>query len=491
MCDFCGNTSRLICMMVLVAAYFLVELIVGYVIHSIALVADAFHMLSDFMALIIGLIAARIARWPRSSKNTFGWQRAEVMGGLINTVMLITLCGTILLQAIQRFIEPSDIKDPRLMVYVGSGGLLVNILGLIVLGVHSHDGPSEPIEVTENDVLQPAPLDAPLRPDSDGRFSPISRGLDRTLTLDGKVAPLYADGKQMLSNDSTDHLNPVITYTNLQSGKSRKAKHAKSMNMRAVFLHVLADFFGSIIVVVSAVILEWAPGDKDAEGSWKLYVDPAMSVLMVLIILASAIPLMYKAALILLQSVPNEICLKNLKTRLENIDGIHKIHDLHVWRLQSNCIIGTVHIRCESLPDYLIIARKVKQLFHDFDIHCTTIQPEFEEYTEEESSREVDYQACVLDCGPNKNCQSDTCCPAPLSASNSSTSGTTSNCQPTVVNKLTFTNSSAVVTEFIPTSSNGPTIRSIPPSAQSENSGEVRLLMNSVTHSDDPSSTHV
>ncbi|THD28257.1 Cation efflux protein: zinc transporter [Fasciola hepatica] len=435
MCFHCGNTSRLVSMMVLVAAYFLVELIVGYVIHSIALVADAFHMLSDFLALVVGVIAARIAKWPSSSKNTFGWQRAEVMGGLINTVVLITLCSTILMNAIQRFIEPEPIVNPKLMVYVGAGGLAVNVLGLIVLGAHSHDNSNTTIEVEDEGMTA-----APLTSESDGERSTTNyvhssavhnRTTDENeAVMGGKKLQAYIDGSQFALSKTSDTINAVPNSYSQQI-KPTKVRRPTSMNMRAVFLHVLADFFGSIIVVISALFLWLVPGDPAAEGAWKLYIDPAMSVLMVVIILTSAVPLMYKATLILLQSVPNEISLKNLKSRLENIDGIHKVHDLHVWRLQSNCIIGTVHIRCVSLPDYLNIARQVKELFHEFDIHCTTIQPEFEEYSEEQVSADIDYQACVLDCGPNKNCQSDTCCPAPPNAQSASNSLPVSGSQPT------------------------------------------------------------
>lgn len=145
----CGNFERFIFMLILVVLYFFVELVVGITIQSIALVADSFHMFSDCLALIIAIIASRISKWPRSSKNTFGWQRAEVMGSLINTVVLITLCMTILLRAIERFIDPEPISAPDKMVYVGLGGLIVNILGLIVLGGHSH-GDSHIIEVNDD-----------------------------------------------------------------------------------------------------------------------------------------------------------------------------------------------------------------------------------------------------------------------------------------------------------------------------------------------------
>ncbi|GAA34451.2 Zinc transporter 1 [Clonorchis sinensis] len=473
-CKSCGNSVRLSSMLFLVAAYFLVELIVGYVIKSVALVADAFHMLSDLIALIIGIIATRIAKWPSSSKNTFGWQRAEVMGGLINTVMLSTFCISILMEAIQRFVKPELIDSPRLMIYVGAGGLLVNILGLIVLGTHSHDNHSGTIEVMDTDVPESSPSNTGLRPMSDSNFYSQTRNIDGSLVLDGKVAPLYTSEMERLAND-VNGPSQINNTAKASEEKPKKIKQRGSMNMRAVFLHVLSDFFGSIIVVASAAILEFAPGKPDEGAAWKLYIDPAMSVVMVLIILSSAVPLMYRAALILLQSVPNEISLKNLKNRLENIDGIHKVHDLHVWRLQSNCIIGTVHIRCVSLPDYLNIARKVKELFHEFNIHCTTIQPEFEEGAEDDVRGDIDYQTCVLDCGPNTNCQSDTCCPAPNSACNTAalSSGSSNKSSPGVPAPI----------DSLQSAQNGPSVNAQSPT----DVDEVRIRISSVTNHTDKS----
>lgn len=147
----CGNTQRLIFMMFLVTTYFLIELITGYCYRSLALVADSFHMLSDFIALCVGVAASRIAKWPSSSKNTFGWQRAEVVGGLINTVVLVTLCFTIFVNSVERFISPESIEEPQVVLFVGIGGLVINILGLIVIGghSHSHDAPALTLDVDE------------------------------------------------------------------------------------------------------------------------------------------------------------------------------------------------------------------------------------------------------------------------------------------------------------------------------------------------------
>ena len=141
-----SHTLKMGVMIGLVLLYFLVELIAGHILKSITLTADAFHMLSDFIALIIGIAARRISKWPKSSKNTFGWQRAEVVGTLVNTVMLTTLTFTILIKSIQRFIEPESIDKPNILLWVGIGGLAVNILGLIIL--RNHHGHSHGLETT-------------------------------------------------------------------------------------------------------------------------------------------------------------------------------------------------------------------------------------------------------------------------------------------------------------------------------------------------------
>merc|ERR1719376_1361322 len=80
---FSGKKCRLVSMFCLTTAFFLVEIIVGYLTNSMALVADSFHMLSDIAALVIAFISVRMA--PKSwSKNTFGWARAEVLRARAN-----------------------------------------------------------------------------------------------------------------------------------------------------------------------------------------------------------------------------------------------------------------------------------------------------------------------------------------------------------------------------------------------------------------------
>lgn len=66
------------------------------------------------------------------SKNTFGWARAEVLGALVNAVFLVALCFSITVEAVKRFIKPEEIHDAKLLVAVGTLGLILNVVGLFL-----------------------------------------------------------------------------------------------------------------------------------------------------------------------------------------------------------------------------------------------------------------------------------------------------------------------------------------------------------------------
>ena len=100
-----------------------------------ALVADSFHMLSDIAALVIAFLSVRMA--PKSwSKNPFGWARAEVLGALVNAVFLVALCFSITVESLKRFYEPEEIHNPQMILWVGTMGLIVNLIGLCLFHQH-------------------------------------------------------------------------------------------------------------------------------------------------------------------------------------------------------------------------------------------------------------------------------------------------------------------------------------------------------------------
>ncbi|GAB6021249.1 hypothetical protein CHUAL_003864 [Chamberlinius hualienensis] len=366
-----GRKCRLVCMFALTSSFFLVEIICGYVTNSMALVADSFHMLSDIAALIIAFLSVKMSpkKW---SKNTFGWARAEVLGALVNAVFLVALCFSILVESLKRLYEIEEIHSPEMILYVGASGLLVNLIGLGLFhqhgGGHGHSHSHSHRHTSVPNVSDVINVDDDHDHDSDtgGESSAVSK----------------------LPN-GTSHKDHVS-----------KSSSSGSMNMRGVFLHVLADALGSVIVVASALVI-WL-----SDWEYKYYVDPVLSIVMVLLILRSVWPLLVESALILLQTVPTHIQVEAIQRKLvTQIDGILAVHEFHVWQLAGDRIIASAHIRCRNLADYMRIAEKVKEFFHDEGIHSTTIQPEFVDL-----KGIADDSDCMLDCPSDKQCAASTCC---------------------------------------------------------------------------------
>jgi len=133
-------------MLGLTSIYFVVELVVGLMLNSLTLKADAFHMLSDMVAMTIGLWAEVQAKKKESPKATFGYSRSTVVGGLINGALLLGIAFSIFTEAITRFFDPEKdlIKDEStsLLLWVAGGGLAINLIGLACLCSSSHHGHS-------------------------------------------------------------------------------------------------------------------------------------------------------------------------------------------------------------------------------------------------------------------------------------------------------------------------------------------------------------
>ncbi len=111
-----------------------VQVVGAILTGSLALLADAAHMFTDASALVIALIAAAVAARPADDRRTFGYQRAEVFGALINAVILILLAGWVGVEAVGRLLNPSDVEVAGpLMLAVAVIGLLANGVSMWLL----------------------------------------------------------------------------------------------------------------------------------------------------------------------------------------------------------------------------------------------------------------------------------------------------------------------------------------------------------------------
>jgi cobalt-zinc-cadmium efflux system protein len=116
----------------LTIAFMLVEVVGGWLSGSLALLADAGHMLTDAGALALSLLSAWIALRPANENKTYGYQRWEILAALINGAALFGIAAWVVVEAIQRIQHPAPIRA-ELFLLVAAGGLVVNLISLSIL----------------------------------------------------------------------------------------------------------------------------------------------------------------------------------------------------------------------------------------------------------------------------------------------------------------------------------------------------------------------
>ena len=265
-------------------------------------------------------------------------------------------------------------------------------------------------------------------------------------------APLLGHAK---SNGSAKHANHVRHSRKHKTDESHDSWHDKhkhnqpkqensgghshsDLNMRGVFLHVAGDALGNVGVICAALAI-WL-----TDYFWTPYADPAISLVITLIILGSAIPLCKAASRILLQAVPAGISVDDIKGDVEKLPGIVSCHHLHVWQLSDDKVVASLHVQVEfdfkgeGSARYMGLAREVRRCLHEYGIRSSTIQPEFcldsghrhtlAQHSDDEGSGSPsskiasksgskaasirnEGEACLLDCGDGCDEGSQCCAP--------------------------------------------------------------------------------
>ncbi|KAG0003087.1 hypothetical protein BGZ65_002049 [Modicella reniformis] len=403
---------------------FLAEIIVGYTTGSLALIADAFHMLSDILSQVIALYAIRLAaktKWRPTL--TYGWQRAELLGALYNGVFLLALCFSILLDAVERFFKPADIENPKLVLIVGGIGLVCNLFGLVLFhdhtGIghghghshsHSHSKAarseiSDKQNATEDKAWSLTLTDANEQegPDPENlRISPLKetnlQNLQQTALeiqrqleneeIHAKAEAIENGGNPhpdaaIVNLNGVDHDDQVDRDNTRSHGDEGKGPSGEDLNMRGIFLHVLGDALGSVGVIFSALFI-WR-----TDFSWRYYMDPIVSLCITAIIVRSAIPLVRSASFILMQAVPVGVEIDEIRKEIKAIPDVISIHDLHIWQLTNTKMVASLHVRVVDQEVFEKVSRAVKTIMHHAGVHSTTIQPEFPDLSQVAKAKNV------------------------------------------------------------------------------------------------------
>jgi len=310
--------------------------------------------------LLLLLLEEGCQKKGRTDQYTFGFQRAEVIGGLVNSVFLISTAIFITTEAITRFLSISAISNPLEVIIVASVGLVINSISVCLLGTHGH-GHSH------------------------------SHG--------GKKE----HKEHNHSHKSSDNHNHSHDHKNEQ-------KHSNS-NIKAVFLHAIGDALGSLCALASGLLIQFLTED------WRYYFDPSFSLIIVIVLLSSSIPLAFHCVKILLQSVPSNVSIEKITQELLAIDGVKRVHELHIWPLSEDKIIASMHVLLPDPSFYSKTIPLVKDLLHKYKIHSTTIQPEYisettkadKNQTGSDNEENKHERVCLFECPEDHN--EFVCCP--------------------------------------------------------------------------------
>ena len=132
------NKKRLMVVLALTSFYLIAEVVGGFLTGSLALLADAGHMLTDVGGLALALLAIKFAERPATPERTYGFYRVEILAALTNAVVLIGISIYILYEAYERFLNPPEVQSGT-MIFIAIIGLIINIVGVFILRAGSKE----------------------------------------------------------------------------------------------------------------------------------------------------------------------------------------------------------------------------------------------------------------------------------------------------------------------------------------------------------------
>jgi cobalt-zinc-cadmium efflux system protein len=249
-----GKIRQLWVALALISGFAIAELTVGLFSHSLALLAESGHMLSDALALGVALLATWMARLPASPEATFGYRRVEILAALANGVGLLVVAGLIAGEAIARLqVPPAEILSVPMLV-TAIVGLGINTLNASLLHGHRHD----------------------------------------------------------------------------------------DLNVQGAFLHMVADAFSSIGVIMAAVAV-WL-------FHWN-WADGVMSLGVAVLIGVGAVPLIRQSLDILLEKTPSHLDVEAMQLHVQSFAAVKSIDRLRVWAIALGQEVVMVQVTVEGKAD--------------------------------------------------------------------------------------------------------------------------------------------
>jgi cobalt-zinc-cadmium efflux system protein len=260
-------------------AYVAGEAVAGILSHSLALLADAGHNLSDVLGLALSWGAAVLSRRGPSGRYTYGLKSSSILAALANAIILLVVTGGLAWEAVLRFANPVPVAY-GVVVWVAAAGIFVN----------------------------------------------------------GGTALLFASGR------------------------------GRDLNVKSAFLHMAADAFVTAGVVAAGIAI--------GVTGW-LRLDPAVSLVVAVVIVIGTWDLLRDATQLALNAVPENVNANAVRAYLEAVPGVSALHDLHIWGMSTTETALTCHLVMPAgHPGDARLNAITQELHQRFGIAHPTIQIE-------------------------------------------------------------------------------------------------------------------
>lgn len=345
------NSRNLFLFLLLNLSFAFVELMYGIWTNSLGLISDSFHMFFDCTGLLAGLAASVITKWKANDKYSYGYVRAEVLAGFVNSLFLLFIAFFIMSEAVERAIEPPEVKHERLFV-VSVLGLLVNLVGIFAFHHgghgHSHGG-------------------------GGGGHGHSHGGGGHGHSHGGGG---HSDTQHLLNNHSHgghghshgghDHHHGGSTSVSVEPAISSN----NSQIMRGVFLHILADTLGSVGVIISAVLMQLF--------GW-MRADPICSIFIALTIGLSTLSLIRESVMVLMQRQPVALdrVLPQCYQKVTGLAGVYSVQEPHFWTLCSEAYVGAIKLEVSKNVDARYVVQHTRMIFEAIGVRQIYIQLDY------------------------------------------------------------------------------------------------------------------
>ncbi|XP_061368472.1 metal tolerance protein B-like [Gastrolobium bilobum] len=326
------SAKKLSLLIVFYVIVMIVEVIGGVKAHSLAVIGDAAHLLSDIAGFSVSLFAVWASGWEATPHQSFGYNRLEVLGALISVQLIWGISGFLIYEAVGRLLHQNERVNGMLMFTISAFGFVLNFIMVVWLGHdHSHDhgcGDSHHDHSHHHGCG-----------DSDH-----DHGMDELPKI-------------------TDEENLALVSS------SQKNTNVLNINLQGAYLHVMVDMIQSVGVMIAGAIV-WA------EPEWFM-VDLLCTLIFSVLSLSTTLPMLRNIYSILMERTPSGINIIELEYGLRGIKGVQDVHDLHVWAITVGKNVLSCHVVAEPGISSIDLLGTIKHYcVKTYQIQHVTIQIE-------------------------------------------------------------------------------------------------------------------